>query len=399
MTEAANPAAPAEHPAPTPAGGAVSIAASWAAGRIVDCRLTSRRPDAARLLVGKTPPEVLLLVPRLFSLCGQAQRAVAAAALDAAGGRSTPEPAGLAATLRREAIGEHLWRLMIDWPAALARGAAVDAAGGALAPLPHGDPRPSPQRESRRPSHGGSFQLSHRDSLQSQKKQRDAAFAAWYRRLRSPEPDAELAAALGAGVPRSLLATLLDAVPDWERPLTQTPTYLPDFDQTLADELLRRPAPSFAAAPTWRGGAAEVGALARFAAAPEVLALQAAGQSLAARLTARWLALQDDIAGLGGAAGADPAVAAVAAGDGLGYAWTATARGPLCHRVVLAGNRVADYAVIAPTEWNFHPASAWAAALIGVRAESREMAENLVRLWALALDPCVPVQLHLSEEN
>jgi Ni,Fe-hydrogenase I large subunit len=128
-----------------------------------------------------------------------------------------------------------------------------------------------------------------------------------------------------------------------------------------------------------------------------VQVLQGAGRALAARVTARWRALHDDIARLADGGG-EPAVGASAAGDGVGYAWVATARGPLCHRVVLAADRVADYAVIAPTEWNFHPASAWATALIGSPAATPQIAENLVRLWALALDPCVPVQLSLNEE-
>lgn len=361
---------------PAATGGVVQLALSWAGGAIAGCRVESRRPDAARLLRGKTAAEVLALMPRLFSLCGQAQRAVAAAALDAAAGRPLALPGGLGETLRREAIGEHLWRLLIDWPERLAPEAGAS---------PSGNPLPPTAAAARA----------------VQKKADNATFAHWYRRLRGPEPAPELAAALAAGIGADVFTTLHDRLPPWERPLACVPQFLPGFDVALASELFAAPAASFAATPTWSGSAAEVGALARFAAHPELLALSGQRHGLAARLSARWLALRADFVALGAAAAdaAAPPIQAVAAAGGLGYAWTETARGPLCHRVVLAGERVVDYAVIAPTEWNFHPASAWAAGLVGARAETPEIAENLVRLWALALDPCVPVTLTLNKEN
>ena len=98
------------------------------------------------------------------------------------------------------------------------------------------------------------------------------------------------------------------------------------------------------------------------------------------------------------AAQAGVAVSTFVVADQEAGAWVETARGPLCHRVRLREGRVADYTVIAPTEWNFHPASVWAANLIGARAETPKIAENLLRLWALALDPCVPVQVMVTEE-
>lgn len=332
-------------PSPLPGGGAVRIVARWRAGCIVDCRLESRRPEAARLLRGKTAPEVLALVPRLFSLCGQAQHAVAAAALAAASGGAIAEGSEGGQRLRREAIGEHLWRLCIDWPTRLQR-----------AP-------------------------------------KQAEFALWYRRLRSAEPAAELAAELQAATGPGWLVPLVEALQPWERRLALAPRFLPALDAALAGELFADPAPGFAAAPGFRGDAVEVGALARFAGAPEVADLLHAGRPLAARLYARWLALRAELAAL--AAGESATPAAVAAPGGAGYAWAETSRGPLCHRVVLQGGRVADYAVIAPTEWNFHPDSTWAAALANTPAATPQLAEQLLLLWALALDPCVPVQLTL----
>jgi hypothetical protein len=40
---------------------------------------------------------------------------------------------------------------------------------------------------------------------------------------------------------------------------------------------------------------------------------------------------------------------------GVGRALVETARGLLMHEIVLDGERIADYFIVAPTEWNFHP--------------------------------------------
>lgn len=369
---------PATESTPLTMGGRVEIDLHWGGGRILDCRIASRRPNAARLLAGRTADEVLALVPRLFSLCGQAQQAVAGAALASAAGLERPAVDGLCNRLRREAIGEHLWRLMLDWPEHL------------------------------------------------QEKQERATFALFYRRLRAAAPDPGLAAALASASGPELIAPLLAALASRESglapaPAPEMPALLPGLDPALADQLFAHADAAFAGAPVWRGRACEVGALARFAEHPEVLADWRAGRPLSARLRARWLALQAEIAALDRAeahkaidqvveasATAVSAVSAIsdasvvasaAAGPGVGIAWVETARGPLCHRVQLDAGRVLDYVVIAPTEWNFHPQSEWLAGLIGGRAESAAIAENRLRLWALALDPCVPIHLTVTEEN
>ena len=49
-------------------------------------------------------------------------------------------------------------------------------------------------------------------------------------------------------------------------------------------------------------------------------------------------------------------------------AWVETARGLLVHRVALDGERIAGYRIVAPTEWNFHPAGAFARGALGLAA-------------------------------
>ncbi|MBK6630066.1 MAG: nickel-dependent hydrogenase large subunit [Betaproteobacteria bacterium] len=49
-----------------------------------------------------------------------------------------------------------------------------------------------------------------------------------------------------------------------------------------------------------------------------------------------------------------------------------TARGTLLHQVTLAGDHVAHYRIVAPTEWNFHPRGAFRARPAGLPGEERD---------------------------
>ena len=71
---------------------------------------------------------------------------------------------------------------------------------------------------------------------------------------------------------------------------------------------------------------------------------------------------------------------------GQGIAWCEMARGLLLHWVQLdAAGKVADYRVIAPTEWNFHPEGALARAVRALPPDDTASAWVL----AAAYDACV----------
>jgi len=97
--------------------GQLTVRAGWLAGALQEISVHLERPPAARLFIGQTPGVVVKTVPYLYALCGEAQRAVAARALAVAAG----EPARAAddRPLWIECLHEHLWRLLLDWPAAI----------------------------------------------------------------------------------------------------------------------------------------------------------------------------------------------------------------------------------------------------------------------------------------
>jgi hypothetical protein len=83
------------------------------------------------------------------------------------------------------------------------------------------------------------------------------------------------------------------------------------------------------------------------------------------------------------------ALGALSLGPGEGLAWVEMARGLLVHRVRLEdsadGPRLADARVLAPTEWNVHPAGTLARALEALDPADAASAARL----AVAFDPCV----------
>ncbi len=340
--------------------GKIDILLAWRDGAIAEVRVASSRPAAATVLRGKAPARVLGLVPALFSICGRAQSLAAQGALAAAGGLPTGRE-GADVEVAVEALREHLWRLLLDWPPLLG--------------LP-------PQREE---------------------------FAGWYRRLaacREPAAARVLCAslrdwllaqgvgedgsiaALGGGLASRQFDVLLHRAPECDADLALLP---PLSAAEWCAQLPRGDAAQFARAPLLHGRPAEAGALARHAGHPMLRSLRGAGRGVAARLAARWadsMLLADAVAK--DALAPLELLDACGDGPGRGVARVQTARGTLIHRAVLDTDapRVTDYLVVAPTEWNFHPEGPLVRALRG-RACARDEAAGLAQRFALALDPCV----------
>lgn len=356
-------------------GGKLIIRLELADGRITGVNARSTRPAAARVLAGKPVDQALKLIPLFFSLCGQAQAAVGAAAVAAAEGRRVATADLLPVHL--EAAQEHLWRLLLDWPQALGlpprapafanwhkRLAAARRAGDSA------DPRLADDLEAFLATEifGG-------------------AAADWAARDDDDAPDRGLAGQLLAA-----LAAVEPPVPD-----ARAPSLLPRLEASAWVALFADAGADFVRHPTWRGSAAETGALARHAGHPRVARRIGAGALPAARLFARLLDLAAIPAQL---AGRQSPVDACSPAPGCGVASLDTARGQLVHSVRLRADgataSIADYAVLAPTEWNFHPRGNSLNAIVGRPvADAADAAARLQRL-ILALDPCVPCSTEIS---
>lgn len=309
----------------------------------------------------------------LFGVCGRAQSAAAVAAIAAAGGQEVAQIAQLQRAVACEAMQEHLWRLLLDWPNLLE-----------LVPLEADFVRWHGRLRDLAAGNGDMAALSEEIAsawlglpLRQWLALPDTgALQDWWRE--SSAPAARLFAsldALEAGLPAA------DAVP-----------LLPSW---AAGQWLQAGAgewnAEFAARPQWQGGPAETGALACHAQSPLLADVRRHRQHA---LLARVLARAYDMLVM--ASGDYGCLDSVAVSDGSGLAVAHTARGALLHRVSLEAGKVQDYVIVAPTEWNFHPQGALATALLGTPAQVAEEVEQRVRRWVLALDPCVEYKVEIS---
>jgi hypothetical protein len=69
----------------------------------------------------------------------------------------------------------------------------------------------------------------------------------------------------------------------------------------------------------------------------------------------------------------------------------------LIHAVRVEGDTVAEYAIVAPTEWNFHPAGAFALEGSGWQAPDLDSAHRHLSALVLGLNPCVPFEVRFME--
>ena len=303
-------------------------------GRVAGVEVGSERPAVAEVLRGRQADAAVRLVPLLFALCGKAQGRAAALALDAA--RGAEFQAQLDAAIEGEVIREHLWRWLLDLPPLLGQPVLRDEFVAAAGWIAHG-------------------QRGNLAALLA-----DERIEALCRCLLEADDAADA---------RSHLLPWLDArgsLAEWRQ-----------FDAT------------FCRAPQWRGAAAETGAMARQQGRADL-----PSRAIAARWLARLAELRDWAGGrarvgAGGTASAVPVV------PGRGRALVDTARGLLMHEIVLDGERIADYFIVAPTEWNFHPQGPLVAWLGGRDAGNRDALQAFVARAVAALDPCVRWELEM----
>ncbi len=319
---------------------------NWDGKSIVGARIAAARPLAARVLVGQSTEKALALVPRLFSLCGQAQGVAARLALQAAQGQTagTEERENALRSVALEAAVEHLWRLLLDWPALLG-----------------GSARKSEFLFWRQRLLGVS------DSLSAAKL--GAELAAWLDREALPELGLATASAPGALLP-------------WMN--------AGQWAQEAIDE-------SFASRPRLAGQTAETGVLARQSGDAAVAKWREKGFGVTARIAARYADLRDLAKGLISPDRLAGWLDAAPFGENGGLARVETARGLLLHAVQAQHGIVQRYVIVAPTEWNFHPQGAFIGEIVGSPAPTRAQAETLARCLALALDPCVAFEVVVEE--
>jgi hypothetical protein len=365
----------------------IHIKLHWDGQRIGRAELQPRPlVRATELVRGKTAGQAAIIIPMLFSICGKAQGAAAAVALAFAQGRESDRVAERERLVLAEALQELLWRFLLDFPRVM---------GG------QGNPH---------------LLASLRKSLaQAAAGQDEAAWQAFAAQAETAMSQAIL------GMPVAEWRGFADPawLPEWlRRADTETARNLLELwngagrwgdggsalmPAASRERILNEVLPGlegnehFAQRPHWQGQVKETGSLARMQAHPVLAALlRQEGASILARFLARLFEMAELLDRLREPVGPGW-VQGAALGPGVGLAWVQTARGLLLHRAELDGQGiVADYRIVAPTEWNFHPDGPCVQALTGKPASSAEEARRSTVLLVQALDPCVAYQIEVE---
>ncbi len=353
----------------------------WDGNAVLGVEVKSTRPQAYRALEGRSPDNAVQLAPMLYSICGKAQQAAAIAAMSAAQGHELPAINTLARAVACEAMLEHLWRLLLDWPKRLGLPQAQEQFvrwHGTLKALAAGHGNAENFLEELHQVLLGVTHAEWRclDSYAGLREWREAGhglFAAVVAALELEENKLDFTEE----------RTVCDLMPPWA---------VVDVLRIYAGRLDHE----FAAMPQLDGKAMETGALACWQHTPllqDILRKRPA--RLLARLIARLADLLDSAEALahGNIAGR---VQGVSVPDGRGLSVVRTARGMLLHHVRIEMGLIAEYLIVAPTEWNFHPQGALASGLAGLRESDKERLMDTVRHYVLSLDPCVAYEIEIA---
>jgi len=365
--------------------------------------VSSRPLGVVRALVGRPANDAVKTLPLLFNVCGLAQGAAAAQACERALGVETEPDAG---RLRQflvcmEMLREHLVRVVLDWQRFLGSeprsesmlrvmrlctgarrrldpGAAAFDIGAGVAC----------DRDRTMPVIGEAVELVEELVL-------GEPIGVWSER--GVVGDLERWCETGTTAAQKLVSMVLDR--GWASAGGAAVNFLPALSETeLAERLFGAESGAFVAAPTWNGVPQETSALSRQAAGPLVGdVVRSHGHGLLARVVARLV----EIARLPGMmsdlvdADEDDEVHVVdGIPQGRGLAQVEAARGRLVHGVELNGDVVHRYAILAPTEWNFHAEGGAARGLADIAGLEGDV-RALAALFVSSVDPCVGYEVRV----
>lgn len=372
-------------------------------GEITRVELESSRPlRASRVMVGKTPAEVLSLLPLMFNVCGVAQARAALCAIQRELGQrpAAADEAARDLLVAVETAREHLLRVFLDWPRLFelefdnrVLPQIGDLNSGFAASLFPDDSGFSLHSQLRADADGLTRRIAELDSLLA-----GSVFGMPAGEWLEISGLADLEAWLESCDSVAARATAQIQRRGWSAAAPTAGADLPEIsDADLLDRFGGDDAERFIEFPEWGGRCYETTPLSRQRQQPLVAGLT---RELGRGLLVRWIARLVELASVparlvalrhalreAGEQLQPPAPA------GAGIAQVEAARGRLVHRVRIDGDRVADYRILAPTEWNFHPRGIIGESL----AQLTDVAslESCARAVINAIDPCVGYRLRV----
>lgn len=375
--------------------GELGVRLDWDGRAVRSVSIRSTRPVASRVLRGRRDQEAPRLVSRLYSVCAIAQGSAAAASLGAAAQRAPSRALALARerAIALESLQEDARRLLIDLPQAIGETrdvASVAALRRSIAPWLE---RLAISIDGLDVVADDPSRCEAIDALVSASVigERCSTFLS-----RADADSLRAWAASAATVPALVVRALLDRGMQGSSKIG----VMPPIDRAAIESAVvsrLREDRAFARAPHWHGEPVETGALARVAGHPGIASMLASeGNTLATRVIARIVQVAQTVESIRAASPSD-LVEAWSPRDGEGVACVQTARGLLLHYARSVDGIIDEYAIVAPTEWNFHPHGPLSQGLAGADATDRGRLERDARLVVQSLDPCVACRVEIAD--
>lgn len=392
--------------------GRLRIKLTRQAGAVTHVEIQSSRPlQVTRLLIGKTPEQLLAMLPLLFNVCGIAQAyAGFEACRKALGMEQNPiEQQARQNLVWLETVREHCLRMLIDWPAYVAAPPDKSQLAGFIA---------LPKEFSKALFvNGNAFSLDSRLQVDKEKLHNlidrleallnQAIFDGLLTTWQSVNDAASFEQWLqqNQSIPALLLKAL--ATKGWHSAGSSEAGFLPELNDADLAHALKTQADTFCQYPLWQGNAYETTVLNRHRQHPLIESLlKRYGNGLLTRFAARWVELAAIPGLLRQLTALDeikPGTSLYSHAEGHAHAAISTglsqieaARGLLVHRMELARGFIQNYQIVAPTEWNFHPSGTAAQSLRQLPAGNAALLRQQAELVIKAIDPCVAFDLIIS---
>ncbi len=349
---------------------------------------SNRRSDIGKVLCGRSPQEALSLLPMIFSVCGKAHISAASGALRSLGLNEGLEDVAGQIVVLGENAREHLLRVILGWsgdrPELIAQ-IPVAQLMSLVAELTQATSLNGVSATGAVRNIASNLS----DLLETQ------LFSCSPEQWLQLQTFAELEGWARTG--ETIASQYIDGIcqQNWQSVGAASTKFLPPLPMDeLRQKMHNKDGGSFISQPEWNGLNYETGPLSRCHSHALVASIiDEYGAGLLARNIARLVEL----------AGIPQALAELATEltnknvkrqgqrqDMItGIRGVETARGRLIHSLKVRNNQIADYRILAPTEWNFHPQGPAAKGLQSLSNASDEDLQQQAHMLIQAVDPCV----------
>lgn len=373
-------------------------------GAVNTVHIQSQRPlHNERLFVGKSVDETLQLLPAVFHVCAHAHSCASVCAIEkAAGYAGNPEVEAVRdSLLRLETIGSHLWRILLDWPQAmgLPPNHALLARFNQLVRdyknqlcLGHDyfqfGPRSYLKEVDENALRKSAFDI---DSFISEEIFGWSS-TDWLQMLGLTSFNNWLAES------ETIAATYVKHIAGrgWQGAGSCQIEALPNLAISAENALHQAMQnPDFIEQPLWQGNCCETNSSVRVQ-SPLLLHMRKQhGHGLFTRVLARLTEVVMLDHNLIPKPSAPGGLVSLLMAQTTAIGRVQAARGQLYHRVEVKDSKIASYQILAPTEWNFHPAGVVAQGLANLKGTRDEVTAQ-AHAFIEALDPCVQYQLTVN---